>query len=363
MKTGMTCRGLGRALLALLLLSAPVAVAETAHQAPDAVAQLRAAMDQAKRDGAKGQLPAAWWDLDKRLDEAEKNGATDAEWQQLSVEVKHLQNAAVFVARMRKQKSGMEAMLGRFEQALHEIGALYGVAPDPTLAGTEAARDLLEQLNQANLSRQILVDSLTVTNRRLSETVQTKVVYQDSLITALQVEVSSLRHKLWETELRAGVAEADRSAAESVLTRKQQRDEAIASLRSSFGTDEGEILLTPEGTIVMRVFGISFGVGSADLKPGQDTLIEKIEAAVRLFPGAELAVEGHTDATGSQAANLRLSRRRAETVARRLEKDLALDSESIRTAGFGSERPLASNSSPEGRARNRRIDVVISGGN
>ncbi len=354
-------RGLALGLTLIVGLTASLAVAQADQGDPDRISELRAGMSLAKKAGAKGQLPGAWWNLDKRLDDAEKNGATDEQWQQLDVDVQRLQNAAEFIARLRKQKSGMEALLGRFDQALHEIGALYGLAPDPRLSGTPAAQDLLEQLNSQNLQRQILVDSLTVTNRRLRSMVETKVIYQDSMITALQVEVSALHQKLWETELRAGVAEADRSAAESVLSRKQQREEAIAGLRSSLAADEGEILLTPEGAIVMRVFGISFGVGSADLKAGQQPLITKVAAAVRLFPGAELRVEGHTDDTGSREANLRLSRRRAETVARVLEKELGLAAETISTEGFGPDRPLAPNSTAEGRARNRRIDVVISG--
>ncbi len=319
-------------------------------------------MDRAKKDGAKGQLPNTWWDLDSRLDEAENTGATVAEWEALETDVQRLQNAASFVTRMRRQKSGLEAMLGRFDQALGEIGALYDLETDPVLSGTPAAEDLVDRLNAANLTRQILVDSLSVTNRRLNSIVQTKVVYQDSMITALQIEVSALHQKLWETELRAGVAEADRSAAESVLTSKQEREEAIAGLRSLFGTDEGEVMLTPGGDIVMRVFGISFGVGSADLQSGQQSLIQKVATVVQRFAGADIRVEGHTDDTGSRDANLRLSRRRAETVARVLEQQLGTGAESIATEGFGPDRPIALNSSAEGRALNRRIDVVISGG-
>jgi len=319
-------------------------------------------MNVAKSDGAKGQLPHAWWELDARLDQAEEGGATASEWQALETDVRRLRNAAAFVAQMRKQKSGMEAMLGRFDQALAEIGALLGEKPSPILSGKPAADELLGRLSRANLARQIMVDSLTVENRRLSESVQTEVGYQDSMITALQIEVSALRQKLWETELRAGVAEADRSAAETVLSRKQQREETIVSLRESFGPTEGEIQLTPEGTIVMRVYGISFGVGSAALKAGQQALIAKIAAAMKRFPGAEVRIEGHTDDTGRRDGNLRLSRRRAETVARMLEQQLELAADSIATEGFGPDRPVALNSTAEGRAKNRRIDVVISGG-
>ena len=350
------------ALLVAIVVMALPPVARAAGKDPARLEQLRAGMDRAKDEGAKGQLPQAWWDLDSRLDAAEVRGATDAEWQDLTDDVERLRNAAVFVAQMRTHKSGVEAVLRRFDQALAEIAALYGVEPDPTLSGTPAANDLLDRLGRRNLARQIMIDSLTVANRRLDELATTRVAYQDSMITALQVEVSSLRQRLWDTELRAGVAEADRSAAESVLTRKQEREAAIAAVRQNFGKDEGEIMLTAEGDIVMRLFGVSFGIGSAELKAGQSDLIGRVAAAARRFPGAALRIEGHTDDTGSREANLRLSRRRAETVARQLETELGWTPETIATEGFGPDRPIALNSTAEGRARNRRIDVVIQGG-
>ncbi len=316
-------------------------------------------MDQAKKLGAKGQLPHTWWNLDSRLKEAEKNGATDEQWANLETEARRLVNAAAFIKDMRRQKSGMEALLGRFDQALGEIGTMSGLELDPVLSGTDLARDLIDQMNEDNLQRQFLVDSLTVTNRRFTESLGGSSAAQDSLITALQVEVSSLRRQVWETELRAGVAEADRSAAESVLTKKQERDASIAAIRSSFTAEEGEVLLSSTGEVVMQLYGISFGVGSASLSAGQDDLVNKIVAAIQLFPTAEVSVEGHTDDTGGHDANLRLSRRRAETVARILEQKLGRGEESITTEGFGPDQPIAVNSTAEGRAMNRRIDVVI----
>ena len=323
---------------------------------------IRELMRQAKKLGAKGQLPHTWWSLESRLEEAEENGATQDEWDSMDIEARRLVGAAAFIEDMRSQKSGMEALLGRFDQALKEIGTLYGVPLNPVLTGTELARDMIDQLNAENLQRQILVDSLTVSNRRFSESVGGRAAAQESGITALQVEVSSLRRQLWETELRVGVAEADRSAAESVLTKKQERETTINTIRSSFTAQEGEILLTAGGDVVMQVYGISFGVGSAALKAGQDALVDKIVAAVQMFPDDPVRVEGHTDNTGSPDANLRLSRRRAETVARLLEQKLGHDTGSMATEGFGPDKPIAVNSTAEGRALNRRIDVVIGGG-
>jgi len=344
---------------AAFLLAAAVLPVLAQDPAPTPEEQVRAVMDQAKKAGAKGQLPHAWWQLDSGLDEASKKGATDQQWAALETEARHLLNAATFIEEMRRQKSGMEALLGRFDQALAEIATLYGVELNPVYSGTNLAGDLIEKLNHENLQRQVLIDSLTVANRGFTETVGGRVAAQESLITALQVEVSSLRRQLWETELRVGVAEADRSAAETVLTQKQQREAALVAIRTSFSPEDGEILIRPGGEVVLRVYGISFGVGSSSLNSGQDALVGKIVAAIEMFPRAEVMVEGHTDDTGSYDANLRLSRRRAETVARLLETELGRPEDSIATEGFGPDRPVALNSTPEGRALNRRIDVVI----
>lgn len=347
------------ALCGALALSILPAVAQE-DENPSATA-VEEWMRQAKKLGAKGQLPHAWWDLDSRFDEAKKNGASAQEWADLKTDAQRLVNAAAFVSEMRTQKSGMEALLGRFDQSLTEIGILYGVSLDPVLSGEDLSRDLIKNLNAGNLERQILVDSLTVTNRRFTESLGGRAAAQESLITALQVENSSLRRQLWESELRIGVAEADRSAAETVLTQKQQREAAIEEIRSSFTIEDGGVLLTPGGEVVMQVYGISFGVGSSALAGGQDALVQKIVDAIRMFPGAPIRVEGHTDNTGSHDANMRLSRRRAETVARLLEKKLQVEGGSIATEGYGPDKPIALNSTADGRAMNRRIDVVIGG--
>ncbi|MBU2499712.1 OmpA family protein [bacterium] len=355
-------RAANRGMLAAALLAGAVGLSGAVWAPAQEISpadQVQALLDEAKDHGAKNRLPSAWWQLSQAYESARKDGAGDQEWRDLASAGRRLVNMALFVEEMRRQKSETEALLGRFDQALLEIAALNGLALPGELTGSALADALLDRLHAANLRRQVMVDSLTIANRHLSEMVGGRVAAQDSIITAQQVEISALRQKLWETELRAGVAEADRSAAESVLTSKQQREDTILQLRSSFTPKEGEILLTPEGEIMLRLQGISFAVGSAELKPGQDDLIDRLAGAIGRFPGAEVRVDGHTDDTGSRDANLRLSRRRAETVARLLEERIGMASGVIATEGFGPDRPVALNSTPEGRALNRRIDVII----
>lgn len=350
------------ALLAGLALALFALAATAQDEAPTRYDLVKEIQQAAKKAGAKGQLPHAWWELDSRLKEARETGLDDAGWDALEQDAERLRNMAEFVDAMRRQKSGMEAMLGRYDQSLREIATLFGISNDPVLTGTELGIDLQEKLSARYLQRQVLIDSLTVENRRFTESTASRAAAQDSLITALQVEITSLRQSLWETELRVGVAEADRSAAETILTRKQAREEAVEAVRASLTAEEADIVLTGRNEIVMRVFGLSFDVGSASLSAGQEPLLDKLVGAIELFPGTTVRVEGHTDDTGSRDANLRLSRRRAEAVARLMEIKLGNPEGTIPTEGFGPDRPIGPNSTAEGRAKNRRIDVVISEG-
>lgn len=344
------------ALLAGLALLATATVVSA--QAVDPGATARQLMEQARRAGGRGTLPNAWWDLENRITQADQQGAA-ADWTAVEQEAQRLVNQAEFLNQMRQQKSGLEALLGRYDQSLVEIAAVLGVEIDPLLSGAPAASDLIEKLTAANLERQVALDALRVENRRLKDTVGGHAEALEAQVAAQQAEITQLRKKLWDTELRAGMAEADRSAAESVLERKKERDEAVAAVRKSFAKDEAEVVVTAEGAIVLRVFGLSFGVGSADLGKGQDKLVGKIADAVARFPGAAITVEGHTDNSGRREKNLALSEKRASVVARLLEGKLSLSDGSLATAGYGPDKPVASNNSAAGKARNRRIDVVI----
>ncbi len=78
-----------------------------------------------------------------------------------------------------------------------------------------------------------------------------------------------------------------------------------------------------------------------------------------VFPESRVRVEGHTDSHGTDAANLKLSSERAQAVRQYLVANMGMDISRIEAVGYGESRPVATNETAEGRARNRRIDVVI----
>jgi OOP family OmpA-OmpF porin len=134
--------------------------------------------------------------------------------------------------------------------------------------------------------------------------------------------------------------------------------ERFAALQALFTPQEG-VALRHGNDVVLRLTGLRFRAGSAELSSRSLPLLDKVQQAISLFPGAGIIIEGHTDSSGSEAANQRLSEERAGAVASRLRNILALPTLQIQSLGYGEARPVASNDTEAGRASNRRIDVVM----
>lgn len=105
------------------------------------------------------------------------------------------------------------------------------------------------------------------------------------------------------------------------------------------------------------VHGVHFDTGKSTLQPGAGTLLDDIATALKNFPDWSLRIVGHTDASGSAETNARLSLERADTIkAALVERGIAPDR--LMAAGAGQDRPIASNETEEGKALNRRVELV-----
>jgi outer membrane protein OmpA-like peptidoglycan-associated protein len=114
--------------------------------------------------------------------------------------------------------------------------------------------------------------------------------------------------------------------------------------------------LDDDGSVVLQ--GLQFATGSAELLPESDAAIAEAAALLRARPDLRLDVQGHTDNVGNAAANLTLSRRRAQAVADALIHGHGIDASRLGVRGLGQTRPVADNASEDGRARNRRVELV-----
>ena len=104
---------------------------------------------------------------------------------------------------------------------------------------------------------------------------------------------------------------------------------------------------------------VLFSSGSAQLYPGGREKLRQFAGVLNRYPRTTIQVVGNTDSRGSEESNLDLSRRRAQAVADELIAD-GVSSGRIASRGVGESMQIATNDTPEGRAQNRRVDIVVS---
>ena len=132
----------------------------------------------------------------------------------------------------------------------------------------------------------------------------------------------------------------------------------IANLRIMAGGKKLYDALAANGRVATQ--GIYFDVGSDRVRPESSPTLKEIAAMLVEHPELKLTIEGHTDDAGAAAANMTLSQRRADAVKAALVKAYDVDAARLVTKGLGSTKPVAPNTSAEGRQQNRRVELVKS---
>jgi len=113
-----------------------------------------------------------------------------------------------------------------------------------------------------------------------------------------------------------------------------------------------------KGEVLGTVGAAHFDFDRANLKPSAAQALAGAVQKLKEHPSVRVVVEGHTDSVGSEAYNQRLSERRADAVKNYLV-DQGIDAGRIETRGHGKSKPIASNSTAEGRAQNRRAEIIV----
>ena len=142
----------------------------------------------------------------------------------------------------------------------------------------------------------------------------------------------------------------ERNARKHAEDKNKELEIALVKL-AAFKEESRGLVLTLSG-------GVLFVSNSANLLPSAQVKLNQIAEALISGSQRQVLVEGHTDSQGKDSANLDLSQRRADAV-RSYIVSRGLPTEQIRSSGLGETRPIASNSNAEGRANNRRVELVV----
>ena len=106
------------------------------------------------------------------------------------------------------------------------------------------------------------------------------------------------------------------------------------------------------------IYGIHFDTGKADVKPESEPVLKEVAKLLSESPSLKLYVVGHTDNVGEIDYNMKLSQARAEAVVRELITKHSVSEDRIKPYGVGPLAPVASNKTEEGRAKNRRVELI-----
>jgi OOP family OmpA-OmpF porin len=181
----------------------------------------------------------------------------------------------------------------------------------------------------------------------------------DQRVGEIVAERAALSDTVKAAQLKLAELTAAHQEASAELQARQAKEARFTKARQTLNPSEGEILLNANGDVVLRLSGLSFDPGKAEIKDQHVPVLQKVESILKLYPGASYVVEGHTDASGEGVANQQLSERRAFALMQYFRQDLSIPPDRIKAIGYGSDKPIAPNTTPAGRAKNRRIDILI----
>ena len=244
--------------------------------------------------------------------------------------------------------------------------AKQGVAAKLAPAHLETAKQALDDAERAfqdDGDDQVTKDLAYVALRKVE-----LATLQGKLEKALRERSTAIKQRQELTEKRLKSAEGEltekeralRDSSKELESERQKRleaerkaAEALASLRelASVKEESRGIVITLSGAVL-------FATGKYDLLPIARSKLKEVAEALDEGGYKKIVVEGHTDSRGRESANQILSLRRAESVRAELVSN-GIDSSKIEAIGKGESSPVAPNDSPEGRANNRRVELIV----
>ncbi len=254
-------------------------------------------------------------------------------------------NRATEISKILKEfkqaKMTEEEVILWYQQQLSKVVA----AVEPTPGFNLGNRELIANLSQ---SVQASVNERERLNRELVETNQ-----------RLNLQLASMEKSY--TGVLAEKEQALKSIERSSSEERRRNAEIQAKfdrIQKMFGSAEAEVYRQGDD-ILIRAYGFTFPSGVSEIQSGNFPLLNKINQGIQMFPDSKVIVSGHTDNVGSDALNQKLSEERAAKVAQFLVDVGGVPGGRVQSTGKGKNRPVASNESAEGRAANRRVEILI----
>jgi outer membrane protein OmpA-like peptidoglycan-associated protein len=190
---------------------------------------------------------------------------------------------------------------------------------------------------------------------------QAQVQAQQSQMQAQQAQLAAERQAAERAQADARAAQAELAAQQAQQQQKQAVDQT-EQMRERLKAQLNQVLNTQETArgLIVNLSDVLFDTGKYTLKPDAREKLAKVSGILLAYPGLAVQVEGYTDNVGGEEYNQKLSEQRAQTVGDYLISQ-GVSSSNVTATGFGLNHPVADNSTAQGRAQNRRVNLVVSG--
>jgi outer membrane protein OmpA-like peptidoglycan-associated protein len=226
-------------------------------------------------------------------------------------------------------------------------------------AEAEAARlaaQAQQQAAQADAEKSRIAAEQAARERAEAELAKSAAQVQQQ---AAQADAEKSRIAAAQAAAATAQAEADAEKARKAV---KDAEAEKAALRAQLLNQLNSILQTQDTArgLIVNMSDVLFDTGSYTLKPGAREKLAKISGVLLSHPGLSMQIEGHTDSVGTDEFNQQLSERRSGMV-RDFLVDQGVAASTITARGFGKTQPVATNDTPEGRQRNRRVELVVNG--
>ena len=255
---------------------------------------------------------------------------------QANYEAKHAIYLSEVVRDVRDKDLTVEQLVLHWEQPLNKISGAADILPAMSNGHAGLTAKLVTHIENQRNKIQSLAQESEAGNLRLAD---------------MGEEIRALDERL-------GGATTERAALVQRLEAQARVKEQFERVEKMFSRSEARVFREGD-TVILRLSGLTFDSGKADIRQSSYSLLTKVEKAIDVFPRSELVIEGHTDSYGGDQSNQNLSQQRAESVQRYMINAMRIPSYRLIATGFGETNPVANNETESGRARNRRIDIVI----
>jgi len=291
-------------------------------------------------------------------------------------EARHASNIGLSVRSLKRNDQAWEKLILGYEIQMNRVGQAADMEHLPFDEGALAAADtLINYINGIKSDKQRvsgqMEDIFSEVSQQLKSTLGRMDVSTDEenpvalaklvdqRISDLLVEKAGLTEQVLTSQTQLTELSQAHEGMTAELSVRKEREDKFRRAKQVLNPSEGEVLFNSSNDIVLRLSGLSFDVGKSDIKDEHMELLRKIQSVIEMFPTSQLVVEGHTDDRGEESSNVTLSEKRAFAVMQYLRQAMLIPAERIQSIGFGADHPVASNKTKDGRAKNRRIDIII----